>query len=326
MASPPAQASAQAPGTTSTLASTSTPASAPASPPRPPAGGNVREHAHVECGPARITVRRPSRCCSVEAIRLLPVVGTASTTTADGDAGPHQHQHHLPEIQEGSTLRLMSITEMGTTDSTNGNGNESGHGGEYDSGLATEGTVGGSGIGIGSGGLSPPIVMGTKLRARASTTVGTPGEPLGRPRAHTVGVRFPSRNNVTRFTESAAQGHRRGRSNTVRSSRSGRSGSPEPRSSLSLDITVPEARDTAIADHHGSLHDDVVGMLDVVDPEIGTGESGNSVTTNSASKPPSERHERYHVPQHPVAVVSPTAPDAQCDYRRVLCRPVSADA
>lgn len=54
--------------------------------------------------------------------------------------------------------------------------------------------------------------------------------------------------------------------------RSSSTASENRRSSLSaIDITVPEAHDSAIADHNGALHDDVVGMLDCVDPEVGTG-------------------------------------------------------
>jgi hypothetical protein len=44
-----------------------------------------------------------------------------------------------------------------------------------------------------------------------------------------------------------------------------------PRNSIT--VTVPEAHDTDVADHQGHLNDDMVGLLDCVDPEVGTSTS-----------------------------------------------------
>jgi hypothetical protein len=49
--------------------------------------------------------------------------------------------------------------------------------------------------------------------------------------------------------------------------------SSDRRSSVSIDITVPGAQNSSIADQYGTLDDDVVGLLDCVDTEVGTGKS-----------------------------------------------------
>lgn len=96
-------------------------------------------------------------------------------------------------------------------------------------------------------------------RPSAAAAVAGTGN-ANRRRAHSVGVRMPPSRQFHRApTDIEAQNTRRP-SDTIRSS-------------VSLDITVPEAHDSNIADHNGQLDDDVVGLLDVVDPEVGTGES-----------------------------------------------------
>jgi hypothetical protein len=63
-----------------------------------------------------------------------------------------------------------------------------------------------------------------------------------------------------------------------------------------------------LGNDHEDLNDEVVGMLDVVDPEVSTGTflptSKSSLLTSS--EPPSERDQLYHHPSFPSTMVSAT--------------------
>lgn len=111
----------------------------------------------------------------------------------------------------------------------------------------SDSTMDARGSGSGSVGRS---ATKTKTRPRAASAAQT------RPRGYSVGVRLPPRTRAQTLLDVEAQTRPRSSSS----------------SSAALDITVPEAHDSDIADHNGTLDDDVVGLLDVVDPEVGTGE------------------------------------------------------
>lgn len=123
-----------------------------------------------------------------------------------------------------------------------------------------------------SGVKTPPQTpLATSFAASAflNTSPNGSGTSPRRSRAHTVSVTMPSRLHHTGAKLSVPP---RSSTHDVEAQHGGLDSEfSSPRNSII--VTVPEAHDTDVADHQGHLNDDMVGLLDCVDPEVGTSTS-----------------------------------------------------